>query len=226
MNSRQRVLCALNHVQPDRAPTDLQAVDEVRKKLGRFFMTTDREEILKMLEIDFGFNKTLQRNGFNQEKSVTTKDVWGYMDSQETVSISPNMFGEFFYPFYMEVAQHFGLLNYGCCEPVNSIWEKYISKLPNLRKVSISPWCDEEYMGQALRGTNVIYHRKPSPNYIGVGKVFDEEAFRKHIMKTIKSAQGCKLEFSFRDVYTVEGDIYKPGRAIKVVRELLEKYWK
>lgn len=173
----------------------------------------------------FGFNKTLPRDGFNQEKSVATQDVWGYMDSQETIGISPNMFGEFFHPFYMEVAQNFGLLNYGCCEPVNTIWEKYISKLPNLRKVSISPWCDEEYMGQALRGSKIIYHRKPSPNYIGVGKVFDEDAFRKHIMNTIQYARGCKLEFSFRDVYTVEGDIHKPGRAIKIVRELLEKYW-
>jgi hypothetical protein len=174
----------------------------------------------------FGFTTDLPSNNSKNENKVTTKDVWGFMDSQETVSISPQMFGEFFFPYYNEVAKNFGLLSYGCCEPVHTIWEKYISKLPNLRKLSISPWCDEEFMGQALAGSNVIYHRKPSPNFVGVGKDLDEEAFRQHILKTINCAKGCKLEFSFRDVYTLDGNIEKPRRAVEITRELVEKYWR
>ena len=135
------------------------------------------------------------------------------------------MFGEFFFPYYLDVARNFGLLCYGCCEPVHKIWEKYISKLPGLRKVSISPWCDEGYMGEALKGSNVIYHRKPSPNYVGVGKELDEAGFCKHIIKTMKCARGCKLEISFRDVYTLEANIQKPRRAVQIVRELTGKYW-
>ncbi len=151
--------------------------------------------------------------------------MWGFMDSQETVSISPEMFGEFFFPYYNEVAKNFGLLSYGCCEPVHPIWEKYISKLAGLRKVSISPWCDEDYMGQALKGSNVIYHRKPSPNFVGVDIELDEAAYSEHIKKTLTCAKGCKLEFSFRDIYTLGGRPGKPRRAVEILRNLIEKYW-
>ncbi|HIS78109.1 MAG TPA: hypothetical protein IAD03_01950 [Candidatus Caccousia stercoris] len=48
-------------------------------------------------------------------------DVWGFMDSQETVSISPDMYGEFIFPYYKKIAQTFGLLSYGCCEPVDPV---------------------------------------------------------------------------------------------------------
>lgn len=180
----------------------------------------------KVSQGTFGFTHSLPGKEYSPEKGTAVNNIWGYMDSQETVSISPDMFEEFFFPYYMEGAKQFGLLNYGCCEPVHAIWEKCISKLPNLRKVSISPWCDEEFMGQALKGGNVIYHRKPSPNFIGVGKELDEEAFREHILKTIRCARGCKLEFSFRDIYSLEGNTGKPQRAVQIVRELIEKHWR
>ena len=81
-------------------------------------------------------------------------------------------------------------------------------------------------MGEALKGSNVIYHRKPSPNFVGVGKELDEEGFKEHILKTIRCAKGCKLEFSFRDVYNLEGNPDKPRRAVQIVRELIDKEWK
>jgi hypothetical protein len=174
----------------------------------------------------FGFSRELPVSDVNNGMPLTTRDMWGFMDSQETVSISPDMFGEFFFPYYKDAAESFGLLSYGCCEPVHAIWEKYLSKLPNLRKISISPWCDEEYMGRSLAGSSVIYHRKPSPNFVGVGKELDEEAFSKNILKTIKCAEGCRLEFSFRDVYTLEGRNDKPRRAVEIVRRLIDKHWK
>ncbi|MDR0405843.1 MAG: hypothetical protein LBH54_03490 [Clostridiales bacterium] len=153
----------------------------------------------------------------------TAADCWGYADSQETVGISADMFHEFFFPYYKKIADNFGLLSYGCCEPVHQFWEKSLSNFTNLRKISISPWCDEEYMGDALRGSGVIYQRKPSPNFVGVGKYLDEAAFREHIKKTVHAARGCKLEISFRDVYNLEGEPSKPRRAVEIAREEIEK---
>lgn len=85
-----------------------------------------------------------------------TTDVWGFMDSQETSGISAEMFEEFIFPAYQKVASAFGLLSYGCCEPVDPIWESCLSKLPNLRRVSISPWCNEKAMGE--RACRQAYH--------------------------------------------------------------------
>lgn len=156
---------------------------------------------------------------------LTTKDLWGFMDSQETVGISPAMYEEFIFPYYKRVSDLFGLFSYGCCEPVDPIWDNCLSKCENLRKVSISPWCNEELMGEKLRGTKVIYHRKPSPNFIGVDEVFDEEGWRQHIIKTLKAARGCNLEISQRDVYSLKGDLERPRKAVKIIRELIEEYW-
>jgi len=159
------------------------------------------------------------------KRTLTTKDVWGFMDSQETVGISPAMFEKFIFPCYKRISEQYGLLSYGCCEPADPIWENCLSKLKNLRKLSISPWCNEEYMGEQLRGSNVIYYRKPSPNFLGVSKELDEDAVRKHIDKTLMAAKGCKLEFAQRDVYTIHNNIPKAKRYVDIIKEEIEKYW-
>ncbi len=173
----------------------------------------------------YGFTTELPSSGYHENGPVTPKDLWVNMNSQESVGISPDMFGEFISPYYHDLAGEFGSVYYGCCEPVHDIWQDYISKLLGLRKVSISAWCNETLMGEALRGSNVIYSRKPSPNFVGVGEKLDEEAFGKYIENTLTAAKGCHVEFIFRDIYSLGGDITKPGRAVKITRELIEKYY-
>lgn len=152
-------------------------------------------------------------------RPLTTRDIWGFMDSQETVGISPEMYEEFIFPCYEKISENFGLLSYGCCEPTHPIWDSCLSKLKNLRKISISPWCDEEFMGERLKGSRVIFHRKPSPNFLGVGSVLDEDAFRAHIRKSVLAAKGCKMEITQRDVYTINHDLKKARRYVEIIRE-------
>lgn len=158
-------------------------------------------------------------------KAESARDVWGFMDSQETVSISPEMYGEFIFPYYRKVAERYGLLSYGCCEPVDPVWQ-FVGTLENLRKVSCSPWCSEEVMGEHLRGRKTIFHRKPSPNFLGVGETLDEDGLREHIRKTLRAAQGCTLEFTQRDVYTINHDEEKAKRFIAIIREEIAANWK
>jgi len=173
----------------------------------------------------YGFTDELPKPGGLVNGKVSPKDIWVNMNSQETVGISPEMYEEFIFPYYRELAEKFGLVYYGCCEPVHEIWDSCISKLPNLRKVSVSPWCDEAFMGEALKNGKVIYSRKPSPNFIGVGTELDEDAFKKHIAKTLYAAKDCGLEFIFRDIYTLSGNKAKPGRGVQIVRELTNSMW-
>lgn len=162
---------------------------------------------------------------FDPAPPVRLDECWGYMDSQETVGVSPDMFHEHFFPYYREMSACFGLLSYGCCEPADPLWDASISQLEHLGKVSISPWCNEEKMGQQLRGKPIIYHRKPSPNFLGVGYDFDEAGFRSHIEKTMRAASGCHLEFALRDIYTLEGNLEKAKKAVAIIRELGDKLW-
>lgn len=150
--------------------------------------------------------------------------LWGNMNSQETLGISPQMFHEFVFPAYEKIAKAFGLVYYGCCEPVHPIWED-IRSLPHLRKVSISPWCDEHFMGEALKNSGVIYSRKPSPNYLGVGIELDEDSYTKHIDETLRSAKGCSLEIIHRDIYTLSSKKDKAAQAVKIIRREIDKLW-
>ena len=160
----------------------------------------------------------------SEKRPLKTTDVWGFMDSQETVGISAEMFEEFFFPYYKKISDRYGALSYGCCEPVDPIWDLCLSKLKNLRRVSISPWCNEEIMGDRLRGKQIIYHRKPSANFIGVGTSLDEEAVRASVRRTMTAAQGCKVEFTQRDVYTVNGDRDKVRRYVEIMRDEAAKF--
>ncbi len=170
----------------------------------------------------YGFTNELPKPNYSED--ISTIHMWGNLNSQETLSISPKMFEELVFPYYKELAEKFGLNYFGCCEPVHSIWENCISKIWNLRKVSISPWCDEKYMGEALKDGKVIYCRKPSPNFLGITKEFDEEAFAKHIKQTLISARDCYLEFSFRDIYRLNGNLEKVKKAVKITKEQIHRY--
>ena len=154
---------------------------------------------------------------------ASLKDMWGYADSQETVGISPEMFEAFIFPYYKQLMDTCGKINYGCCEPVDTIWDNCLSKCANISKLSVSPWCNEEFIGDRLRGTGIIYHRKPSPNLLGDPSGFDEKAYADDIIATLKAAKGCVLEFSLRDIYSLSGEKNRAKRAVAIIKECCEK---
>ena len=150
-------------------------------------------------------------------------DLWLFMDSQETAGISPEMYEELIFPYYKEMMSHFGLVSYGCCEASHPIWDNCLSKVPNMRKVSISPWCDEEFMGERLQGTGITFLRKPPATILGMDTpVLDEEATLACFRKTAKAAKDCKLEIAQRDVYMIGNSAKKVKRFVELARKGLE----
>ena len=105
----------------------------------------------------FNFTTLLpKQKGAIAPGKVKLSDLWGAMDSQETVGVSPGLFHEFCFPYYRDLAEMYGLVYWGCCEPADAIWEKSLSKLPNLKAVSISRWANEEYMANELKGRSIV----------------------------------------------------------------------
>lgn len=163
------------------------------------------------------FTHDLPGEGFSG--TVKSHNTWGHINSQETTGISPAMFKEFILPYMKRTAAEYGLIYYGCCEPVSAFWDGGIEEIKNIRKISISPWCKEEVMAERLAGSSIIYSRKPSPNFLGVNKEFDEEEFRAYIKKTVDLTRECKTEYIFRDIYQLHGNVEKLKRAVQIVRE-------
>ena len=153
---------------------------------------------------------------------IRLSDTWGCSNSQETVGISPRMFREFCFPYYRDVVEPMGLLYYGCCEPAHPFWNE-ISRLPHLKKVSISRWCNQQFMGDALRGTEIVFSRKPDPNFLSVDTHLDEDAWAAHIRETLAATRSVFVEFIIRDVYTLHGNLNNARRAVEIARREIER---
>ena len=91
--------------------------------------------------------------------------------------------------------------------------------IPNVRKVSMSPWVDEE-RGAAEIGGDYVYSRKPNPAQLAYS-TFDPEEVRKHLSATVNicEKQGCPLEIILKDISTVR---HKPERLDAWARVAME----
>jgi hypothetical protein len=172
----------------------------------------------------YNFTRKLPKSKLDENAPAKLGDMWGCSNSQETVGISREMFHEFCFPYYRDVCEPFGLLYYGCCEPTHTFWDD-IRALPHLKKISMNRWCDQHFLADAVRGTDLILSRKPDPNLLGVVEVLDEEAWVAHIRETLDATKGASLEFIIRDVYTVHGNIGKAKRAVALARQEIDRRW-
>lgn len=160
----------------------------------------------------FGYTSSLPE----QRGRVKTKDMWGFVESQETSSVSPEMYGEFVFPYHKRIAQKFGLNCYGCCEAFENRW-KYVSQLPNLRRVSCSPWSNREVLPELL-GKNYISSVKLSPTPLAFSQM-DENVVRKDIQNTLAAAQNCVVELIMKDNHTLGKNPGNAARWVEIARQ-------
>jgi len=140
----------------------------------------------------------------NGREEVTLKDLWGWAESQEFESVSPEMYKEFVLPYLAKLSERFGLVYYGCCERVDDRLAMIMDAIPNLRSVSVSGWSDFAKVAEML-GNDYVYSRKPVPANIS-GPNPDWNALEEDMKKTYAVARDCNVEILYRDVYTINGD--------------------
>ena len=107
---------------------------------------------------------------------------------------------------------------YGCCEPVHSRIH-ILKAIPNLDRVSVSPWADEAIMAREL-GRRYVYSRKPSPAQISTAR-FDEDAIRADLRQTLTTARDCRLEIIMKDVHTLNNQPERLPRWVQLARETI-----
>lgn len=163
-----------------------------------------------------GYTRDLPRAGLDDSAPARMQDLWLLLESQETVGVGPEHFEEFIFPYQLSLARHFGKVYYGCCEPVHNRWH-VLRRLPNLARVSISPWADEPMMAREL-GRQYVYSRKPNPAAISTGH-FDEAAIRADLRATLSAARECRVELIMKDVHTLNNEPDRLPRWVRLARE-------
>lgn len=149
---------------------------------------------------------------------VKISEMWGFADAQEFTSVSAEMLKEFALPYQARGLTKFGYACYGCCEPMDQKYDVVFEAIPNLRRLSISPWSDIHLAAERL-GKKVLYSWKPNPAKICFG--FQEDQVIRELEELKTTVQGkCYTEIILKDIRTLNGHpevLEQYGKLVKKV---------
>ena len=155
---------------------------------------------------------------FGTGKGTISKNCWAFGMAQLFTSVSPDVTREFELPYIKEMASHFGMIYYGCCDRMDDRLD-VIKEIPNLKKVSCSPWSDRDNFAEKV-GKNLVMSSKPTPAFLSDSS-FDEAVVRKDLLHTINAAKanGVNLELILKDISTVRYDMSRLRRWHEIAME-------
>jgi len=154
----------------------------------------------------YGYTSKLPGSPFDPVR-VLPSNMWGCSNAQIFAEVSPDMHWEFAMRHDLRWLKRWGLAYYGCCEPLDRKIH-LLRRIPNLRKISVSPWNDFQRVIDGIRG-DYVFSFKPSP------AVFAEDTWnpgkaREYLRAVLEKARGtCHVEIIMKDISTVR---YKPER--------------
>lgn len=153
-----------------------------------------------------------------QGRPVTCANMWGFGEAQELALVSPAMYEEFAIRYLAPILDRFGLNAFACCESLDGKYD-LLSRIHNLRRVSISPWSHLDQAAKALED-RCILSWKPDPSKVIKG--FDSREVERWIREGLQAAEGCHLELVLKDLITVHGNIGPVQEWLSIVRRQLE----
>jgi hypothetical protein len=152
-----------------------------------------------------GFTEELPQSDCNPAR-VRPVDQWGCGTAQIFSAVSPEMHEEFALQYERRWMERFGLNYYGCCEPLHTKID-VLRSIPNLKKISMSPWADVEKMVERTDG-EVVLSYKPNPAVLAKDAWAPAEA-RAALVEVLERTKGCTVEIILKDISTVR---YEPQR--------------
>ena len=169
-----------------------------------------------------GFTDRLPQPDCNPGR-IRLRDMWSGGMSQIFSEVSPAMHEEFALQYEKRYLNRAGLIYYGCCEPLHRKVDIAAKHLPNLAKISMSPWADARAGAEAISG-RFIFSFKPNPAFLASDSEWDRESARKQLREVLDITGGEKLEIILKDISTVR---HKPRRLwewAEMTMEMVNEY--
>ena len=131
--------------------------------------------------------------------NLTRENVWGRGAAQIFSSVSKEMHKEFDIEYMKKTVGQCGLVYYGCCEALDEKID-IVEKIPNLRKISISPWADVNAAAEAINEKYVL-SAKPNPSVVSGRKLNEKEA-RNELETIIQASKkyNCSCDIVLKDI--------------------------
>ena len=152
--------------------------------------------------------------------TVRLNDLWGFAQSQEYTLVSPEMYDEFGLQYQAPLLERFGLNCYGCCEDMTDKLDIIIRRIPNLRRISITPWTDVQVAADKLQD-RYIYSWKPNPACIC--DPYDPDSIRAEIRRTLEITRGCVVEMILKDTHTCNHQPERFATWVRIAQEEAER---
>ena len=146
--------------------------------------------------------------------------LWGCGNAQIFSDVSPDMHWEFSLKHEMRWLERWGMTYYGCCEPLHHKLA-ILRRIPNLRKISVSPWFDIR-KGLENGADKYVLSVKMNPAVFATD-VFHEDYARREIANLLDQAKGCNVEFIMKDISTVRHNPQRLDRWSEIAMEEVEK---
>ena len=167
-----------------------------------------------------GYTRQLPQPDFDGEH-VRMKDMWGFATAQIFSEVSPKMHEEFALRHEKRVLARCGLNCYGCCEPLHNKLD-IVKTIPNLRRISISPWADVEKSAEGLRD-DYVFSWKPNPAMVA-GEAWDPEFVRRVTRDFCEKTRGCVVEMVMKDTHTCRQEPQRMWEWTRIAREVAEEF--
>ncbi len=162
-----------------------------------------------------GYTNELPKPEFNTRQARTI-DQWGCGAAQIFAGVSPKMHAEFALQYEKRWMEQFGLIYYGCCDELHNKMD-ILKTIPNLRKVSMSPWADVVKMVDNSNGKYVLSY-KPNPAMFA-GDQWDAIESQKNLRETLEITRDCVVEVIMKDISTMR---YQPQRLWEWSRKTMD----
>jgi len=133
----------------------------------------------------FGFTDELPQVDINNTH-VGAIDIWGCSAAQILAAVSPEMHQEFALQYEMPWLERFGLTYYGCCDPLHKKIH-ILESIPNLRKISVSPWADLKEAAANISDKYVL-SLKPNPAVLAAEN-WNLEAARQQLSQALEKTK-------------------------------------
>lgn len=186
----------LVHMAMDRVTNAHLSRLEQQEKLGLLELTNGN---FRIGSGGLGYCDELPPEDFDSQH-VRPADQWGCATAQIFSEVSPDMHMEFALKYESKWLNKFGMTYYGCCEPLHNKID-ILKTVPNLRKISMSPWADAEKMKDRTEGKYVLSF-KPNPAILARDDWNPAQA-KKEIRETLDKVRGCPVEIIMKDISTV-----------------------
>jgi hypothetical protein len=155
---------------------------------------------------------------------VRLRDVWFRGAGQLFSSASPAMRDEFDLAYMREPMSRCGLVYYGCCEPLDKAMP-YLKTIPNLRKITVTPWADVRACAEQM-GPSYVAAMKPNPALLA-GRL-DRAMVVQEIVEAVEAfqASGTPFEIVLKDLSTA-GDAGRENLSnwAQTVASTLDRYY-